>query len=129
MGGVAAGALLPAVMVSDDNLLEPRGPRAVVLMAAQTSVVANLDELHVGVVGVLPPDTVAGLATQGAVLGPGQLLLDVFVTLQARFASGEHRRRGSVLGQRFGPVEAVLAERRGREQGAGKDVAHQDRQR
>ena len=67
-------AALFAIMVLDDDLLEPLRARRIGFMAAQTKAIRNFCRHEVVIERVLAVRAVAGFAGQGLVVGMRQLL-------------------------------------------------------
>ena len=87
MGGLmrqVAFNALSAIMVLDDDLLEPRRAGRIGFVAPETIVAGCVDRRDVRVIGVLPTHAMAGLAGKRLVRIRSKLVQDVRVTFIAR---------------------------------------------
>ncbi len=122
MRHVTLHTLVAAIVVLAVDLLHPGRTRRARLVTPEATIVAEFDELDLRIVGVGLADAVTGFATDGFVRPLEQFVMNVFMTLQTGFAPGEYRRVRGVFRQRITPIEAVLAERRWREEIPGDDI-------
>jgi len=105
MGHVTFGAL-PAVVILDDDLLEPLGPGRIGLVATDAMAAGQFDGQDVWIFRMLAAHSVAGLAGKRFMLELGEFLQLVGMTFIACLLARINRRTRAQLHQRFGPIPA-----------------------